>query len=169
VNSECFYAWFTSSHPCLPPLPLAFSQQSGRNKHIWAKHNADGREPQESSSSSSPSPLPSPVPSSLQQPPSHESHDEQPLSPILSDPIPPPSPSHGGPNADVNMDIKYPNFDRDETPPGSYFDFGQGSNRNSPPGDGAEDQHIPDPPCVTRAYHPKLNGKSSVFSNLYIH
>lgn len=72
------------------------------------------------------------------------------------------------------MDIKHPDFDRDETPPGSYFDFGQESNQNSPPGDGAEDQRVPDervpdPPRVTRAYHPKLNGKSSIFSTLYIH
>jgi hypothetical protein len=77
------------------------------------------------------------------------------------------------------MDIEYPNFDQDETPPGSYFDFGQESNINSPPGDGAEDQRVPDehvpdervpdPPRVTCTYHPKLNGKSSVFSTLYIH
>jgi hypothetical protein len=69
---------------------------------------------------------------------------------------------------DVNMDIEHPDFDQDETPPqeplGS-FDLGQESSRNSSPGD---DQHVSGPPCVTRTYHPKLNGKSSIFRMLYI-
>src|SRR5882672_7317446 len=117
-----------------PHCPRHFRSKGGRNKHVWAKHTADGLEPRESSPSSSPSS----VPSASQR-----------------------SPSHEGSNADVDMDIEHPNFDRDETPPGSYFDFGEESNRNSLPGDGAGDRHVPDLPRVSRTYHPKLNGKSS--------
>ena len=148
-----------------PHCPRHFRSKGGRNKHVWAKHTADGLEPRESSPSSSPSS----VPSASQQSPSHKLHHEQPSSPISSDPMLPPSPSHEGSNADVDMDIEHPNFDRDETPPGSYFDFGEESNRNSLPGDGAGDRHVPDLPRVSRTYHPKLNGKSSFFSTLYIH
>jgi hypothetical protein len=110
-----------------------FRNKSGRTQHILAKHNAEVHAPKGPSLSLSPSPLPSPLPQS----PSHELHHEQPSSPI-----------------------EHPNFDRDETPPGSYFYVRHESSRDSSPGDCARDWRVPGPPRVTRVYHPKLYGKS---------
>jgi hypothetical protein len=62
-----------------------------------------------------------------------------------------------GSNPDLDMDVDHPIFDSDYTPPGSYVEE---LNRNSPPGGNVHGRHVPDPPRVTRAYHPKLNGES---------
>jgi hypothetical protein len=69
---------------------------------------------------------------------------------------------------DVNIDIELLDSDRDETPPGPYIHSRQGSNGSLSPGDGARDRRVPDPPPVTRTYHPKLNGKSSLPLVLHI-
>jgi hypothetical protein len=47
------------------------------------------------------------------------------------------------------------------------LDNGQVLNRTPSPGDGEGGPHIPDPSHVDRVYHPKLTGKSKVFSTLY--
>jgi hypothetical protein len=96
-------------------------------------------------------------------------HQEQPSSPIFFDHMVALSPSHGGSNTGVDMDIELSDFDRDETQPDSYFHFGQELIRNSSPGDGARGRRVPDPPRVTRKYHPKLYGKSSLFNTSHIH
>jgi hypothetical protein len=57
------------------------------------------------------------------------------------------------PTGDSNWDVEQPYSDLGYTPPGSDSD---GVNEDPPP---ASSQHIPIPPSITRAYHPKLNGK----------
>jgi hypothetical protein len=52
------------------------------------------------------------------------------------------------------MDINHPDFDF--APPGPFVDVDEDLDRNSPPASDGRDEH---PPSVTRAYHPKLNGK----------
>lgn len=74
-------------------------------------------------------------------------------------PQPPHSLAHGEYNAsnpDIDMDVELPHFNPDYTPPGSYVDFSQEVNPNSPPGGG---QHVSNPLRVTHVYHPKLDGK----------
>jgi hypothetical protein len=128
--------------PC-PYCPRHFRSKGGRRKHIRAKHGSQELEPHE------------PLPSSS----SDESYYEQvPPSPIPSDCMPPP-PSREGSNADYDIGIDHPIFDSNHTPPGSYVEE---LNQNSPPGGRAHDRHVPDPPRVTFAYHPKLDGKSLI-------
>ena len=138
---------------CSPPPTLAcpycpryFHSKGGCTKHIQGKHHVDRSE--------SNLPLPSsPIPSSSQLS-SHEFCYEQPgpLSPIPSDSTPPP-PSQGQFSAtepDVDMDVdnsEHLQSDRDYIPP-------EGN---------AAEWHVPDPPHIKCAYHPKLNGKSSSF------
>jgi hypothetical protein len=66
-------------------------------------------------------------------------------------------PLHGGfdhPDWDSNWDVEQPYSDLGYAPPGSDSDAVNG---NPPP---ASSQHIPIPPSITCAYHPKLDGKS---------
>ena len=67
--------------------------------------------------------------------------------------------SPGGFDTDVDIDIENLNFNRDETPPGSYIRFGQELNGSLSPRDGAREQRVHNPPPVTRIYHSKLNDK----------
>jgi hypothetical protein len=69
--------------------------------------------------------------------------------------LPPPSCEQSNPNLD--MDIDHPIFDLDYTPPEFYVEE---LNQNSPPGGSMHGRHVPDPPRVTHAYHPKLDGES---------
>jgi hypothetical protein len=137
-----------SALPCLScDCCWHFHSKGGRTKHMKAKHDTNRLEPQESSSSS-------------QRPPFQDLPREP--SPMSSDPAtPPPSPSPGGSNADVDM-ISHPNFEQDEMLP---HNFVQESSRDSLAGD---DQHDPDPPRLTRLYHPKLDGKSHFFIHVDI-
>jgi hypothetical protein len=138
--------------PC-PYCPRHFHSKGGRTKHIRTKHDFQGLEPHEPSPSDS-----SPPPS--QQPSSNESYHERVQSPIPSE-----APREGS-NAGYDMDVDHPIPDSDYTPPGSYVEE---LNRNSPPRGHAHNQHVPDPPRVTRAYHPKLDGKSlNIISSIYI-
>ena len=57
--------------------------------------------------------------------------------------------------ANYIIDVDHSMFDLDHTPPGTLVEV-----EDLIP-DHAHDMHIPDPPPgVTRAYHPRLNGKS---------
>jgi hypothetical protein len=122
-----------------PHCPRHFRSKGGRTKHIQAKHYANESEPLGSSPSSSPSP-------SSSQNSSRKSHEPSP-SIIGSEP-------HR--HSDVAVDDIGDHADFDFAPPGPCEDLGEDLNRNSPPGVNARDEH---PPCVTRAYHPKLDGK----------
>jgi hypothetical protein len=80
-----------------------------------------------------------------------------PSSPIPSDFESTTPPLHGQfdhPNWDSNWDVEQPYSDLGYTPPGSDSDA---VNEDPPP---ASSQHIPIPPSITRAYHPKLDGES---------
>jgi hypothetical protein len=80
-----------------------------------------------------------------------------PSSPIPSDFESTTPPLHGEfdhPNWDSNWDVEQPYSDLGYTPPGSDSDA---VNEDPPP---ASSQHIPIPPSITSAYHPKLDGKS---------
>jgi hypothetical protein len=134
--------------PC-PYCPRHFRSKGGRNKHIRAKHDFEGLDPHE------------PSPSESQQLSSNESYHERAPSPIPSDPMRSPSPLPEGSNADYDIDVDHPVFNSDYTPPGSYVEE---LNRNSPPGGHVHDEHVP---RVTRAYHPKLDGKSLNIMFLY--
>ncbi|KAF8506107.1 hypothetical protein JB92DRAFT_2833021 [Gautieria morchelliformis] len=127
--------------------PQHFRSKGGRTKHIQAKHPVDGLEIHGSNHSSPPSPSSSPSQDSS----SHRSPPEQPPSPIPFEPMPVPTSD--------NMDVEYPSFVLDHTPPGSYVAFGEELNINSSPGGNARDQYTPDLPRITHAYHAKLNGQ----------
>jgi hypothetical protein len=138
--------WETVSSPpklTCPHCPRHLRSKGGRTKHIRAKHDFQGPEPH------------GPLPPPLEQSSSSESyggHHEPSLSPIPSDSMSSPSPSLEGSNTDYAHDVDHPIFYWDYTPPGSYFEE---SNL-----DHVHDQRVPDPPRVTRIYHPKLNGGS---------
>lgn len=132
-----------------PSLPCPFCNRylyntSGRSRHIDLQHPEE-LIPQNPSSAPPP-----------EQSPSHDSRFDQLPS------------SHGGFDADVDMDIDPPNFNWDEIlSPGPHIDSGQESNRSLSPADGAEDRHAPDPPPLTRVYHTEIDGKSRLLMPLY--
>ena len=137
-----------------PYCPRHFRSKGGRLKHIRAKHS-ELHEP-------NPSLRQSPAPSSSRAS-SYESRNERLPSSIPSDPTPPltppPPPPLQGFNADVDMGVEDLHFDQDYIPPEPYPSPSEESDENAPPAE----QRIPDPRHVSCAYHPKLNGMSSIF------
>jgi hypothetical protein len=76
-----------------------------------------------------------------------------PPSPVPSNSTTQPPPLHGGFDP-ADLDTEHSYSDPGYALPGSYADI---ANEDPPPASG---QDIPIPPSITRAYHPKLNGKS---------
>jgi len=58
------------------------------------------------------------------------------------------------------MEVEDLHFDQDYIPPKPYPVPGEESNEDAPP-----EQRVPDPRHVSHAYHPKLNGMTSIFLN----
>jgi hypothetical protein len=123
-----------------PYCPRHFRSTGGRTKHIRAKHQMDGSGCPEPN----PSRPPSPMQSLLQPPPG-------PPSPVpFNSPTQLPPLCRGLDHAD--LDTEHPYSDPEYALSGFYSDI---MNEDPPP---ASSQDIP--LSVTRAYHPKLDGKS---------
>lgn len=163
-----------------PYCPRWFYSRGGRTQHIRANHQAVGSEPPEPDPPVAPSPMPhsshlssqppSPIPSDYMQPPLSgcmppPSDDFRP-SPLD---IPPPS-DDMRPSPPVDMpppscgDLDSASLDlgaEDDDLDLGYVqsEFGDELHEDAPFGAGMNDPHVPDPPRITRTYHPKLNGK----------
>src|SRR5882762_3148182 len=140
--------------PC-PHCPRHFHSKTGRTRHIQAIHHddsgVDGLEPQDHNTSLPSSP-------SVEDPESQHSHrsqnDKQPPAP--SDRMSSPAPLF---DHNLDMDVDPPHADWDYTPPGSDVDpepEPEPNQNSSPLGD--RNQRAPDPPHITRTYHPTISG-----------
>jgi len=149
-----------------------FLSRGGRTRHIQARHQAESR-----SHEPNPSAPPSPIPDSSSHPPSPIPSNYTPLPPSNS--TPPPSnhatPPHSNYTSPPPFNSVIPPADYGLSP---FFDY------LPPPLHGgieiaalnldAEDDldaapgmnhpQVPDAPSITRAYHPKLDGKVDFFS-----
>ena len=125
--------------PCLYcDCSRQFRSKGGRTKHIKAYHQVDLLE------------VNVPVLSSPIPPAFSSQLSSQPPTPMPSSHTSPsPLPSHRS----NDMSVEHPCFDL-ENP-----NFGDEMNENSPPGGSVDEQHVPNRPHITRAHHPKLDGK----------
>ena len=123
--------------PCLyRDCSRQFRSKGGRTKHIKVYHQVDLLEVNVPVLSS---PIPLAFSSQL---------SSQPPTPMPSSRTSP-LPSHRS----NDMSVEHPCFDL-ENP-----NFGNEMNENSPPGGSVDEQHVPKRPHITRAHHPKLDGK----------
>ena len=151
-----------------PYCPRHFKTRSGRTRHIQAKHPTNGSEPHApdtvAAARTSTSPIPSPRQSSFHDPSPVSSH----FLPSFHGPSPVPShfmPSFHDPSPVPSHFM--PSF-HDPSPVPSHFmpSFPpsiDGFNDVDPNIDMDIERPLPDASCITRVFHPKLNGMSIFF------
>jgi hypothetical protein len=161
-----------------PFCPRHFHNRSGRTNHIRARHQVES-ELHEPNPSVPPSPIlypsshpPSPIPSNHMSPSNHTPPPHLPPPPSNYSPPPsnysPPSPfNYVLPHADY-----IPSSVSDHFPPPSDGGFeitalNLDAEDDLDAAPGMDSPQVPDASSVTRAYHPKLDGRVDLFLGLH--